>query len=662
MSENEELHEGTEEQPDPDIESIRNFIKRIARESLESEREISINNLSKLSGIKPASIRRDVEKLRKTNEKKAKEDDVSFCIENGQNMFVVRHVTPTGPIYVTYPVNFCILGRVISNNIFYLIRVDEGNLDLIDAKELARRISNAGDLRDIGTIRNYVATTIDIPDILKVPNRAGYGLDQKTLDKLYLPPEYFSEAAASAGQNFLRHFNQMVSEADCDEAIEAYKDILHAATTGIGETNAYTIAAHAFASLAYDAVKNVVDLFPPLWNKGKRTLGKTPATKYLDNIAHLPEEDIIFDAETASSAAVFAQIGSAGYIPLIIEEPRSQKGFTTFNNVAPSILVHATGRANRTRLTPDGTLREETPCFRAMVINSNEEIELFNNPEFSSRLIINDFETLGKNRDVWKAATRRFNTCWGSVLAWIGRHITDIPFEGMIDEGVFEADTIRDNIQAVLPYTSDPVKSHGRATVIIIGLNFMGCILNEEISEKLKETLYQHAYEKVSTRYAVDIILHALDGMVGRYNAWEAACNQVQEIDTKLVTLRDKLDEDEFDYKIQKIITQLEVARTSHLKTMEDENNKGMSCVITYQGKEYYLVTTGTIAALKTRMKDVPFTMQTMKQLREFLTENGLQAIAIRRRVPWLLGPDGYGKSQPVTLIPVIVNDGLLLR
>jgi hypothetical protein len=664
---NENKEEKEEDIEDQDIESpeepkltneeksmlIKEGIKQLMKMD-DVDRDLYITDISKRTKVRSSTIRKQLQKkIQRSEELKKKNDDqnngepepegpITIKEENGiwginysGFKIIQKEMVPDDTFY---PINSKIIGRSKGLGRFLYLGQTTSGFEILTSSAVNTRLSDAGVTgQHVTAIKNYLVTTQHI-NVLPVVK--GYGFDQFTLNKIYLPPKYIAIGALGFGTIMVEDFYVPKDAQEAEKAIFAYKSVLVAAQHGIGEANALLISALCIGSMWADYIILHVGVFPLLILLGKRDKGKSHATKYLGNIPHLPESSLVENPETLQSPAVFAQVSSAGYFPLIIEEARCDQ--RVFKEILSILLMRATGETTRKRLNQDGTKRDNVPFTRSSIVLANHQISELTDPETISRTIHLDIDIVKSNADEWAKATQEFRDTRASLLSWCIFNIDKIP--NLVQ--MFEtAKIITDKIARRIG-TDINDRNHRKTISIFMGLEFIKAIFNIPVSDQLNDEIYQLCIEgsKKTIQPNAALILSALHIMNERYESWEQCVNAIETIEAQPNTYKDE-NGDEVErgpsskdqMNIASLLRQKADLESKGICTI-DKNNLGVSC---------FVVPGDLIPKIRGEMHDTGFTFKDIRDLKAIFNELKVEIFTSNKRVP------GFDKTKYCAFVPI---------
>jgi hypothetical protein len=539
---------------------------------------------------------------------------------------------------ISYVLNYRVIGKAENNasRVVYLAEDNSGCFDVIDPEYITTQLTDMGtpDMT-IREIKRFLATT---PVIKNVP---AYGFDQQTFRQFYLPPQYYAKGMMGLGASFIRYFKACNDVAITDKAVAAYIDIIREVAKNVGEANTYALVGFTMASLGRDYVIEQINIMPIIHCKGTGGKGKTSAVKTIANVGNLPKEIQEENAETVDSPAVFSQTLSAGYYPLVVEEPQGDTA-DVFKKIMPILLQLATTPYSRRRLMPQGHIRDDITAYRSPIIISNFDVTSFNDPQASSRIIELLFDHIKKDHARWAKLTHAYNSSGGSILAWMALHVSDPTFPDL--KVLFTEAWQITNVIGKEHYKDVEDRSHLKVIPIIWGLYIFQTLFHYFDSDATFQEVVKNVYKICNAlspggRVAVNVLVGACSTLHERFLVWEADHKRIDsltaEIKKKQEDIKATTNTDDAD-KIDNIITGLNNLKRSLMREATDLQSKGLCRTISIRGTEWYVVCDDILPKLKKEMGEVNFSAQTKSQLRAFLLSLDIPVEGRPVHIPWL--------------------------
>jgi len=557
---------------------------------------------------------------------------------------------------MSHILNYHVIGRAENNagRIVYLAEDNVGCFDIIDPDFINTQLADVG-VTDpiIRDVKRFFAIS---PAIQNVP---AYGFNQHTFRQFYLPPNFYAKGMTGLGTSFIRYFRACLDPTKNDAAVNAYKNILHEIAKNIGDANTYTIVGFTFASLGRDYAIDQVNIMPLLHCKGAGGKGKTAAVKAITNVGNLPKDIQEENAETAESPAVFSQLLSSGYYPIIIEEPQGDSA-DVFKKILPILLQLATTPYSRRRLTASGHVRDDITAYRSPLIISNFDVTAFNDPQASSRIIELLFTHIKKDNAKWTQLIHAYTDCGGSILAWIAFHVIDLTFPDM-KQLFADAWTLTNKIGRE-QYKDIEDRSHLKVIPIIWGLFMLQTLFHYfEKNEQFIKTCYvvYRACNATSPggHVAVNILVSACRIFYERFIVWKQSYKQIRGIERDILKKREEMAHETDPGKVvicEEIITKMKTVLHLNQKEAADLQSKGLCKIVSIRGTDWYAITDDNLPRLRKEMGDVNFSCQTKTQLRDFLQSVNVSTEGQPIHIPWIpIDREDVTQTQYCVCFPV---------
>ncbi len=502
----------------------------------------------------------------------------------------------------------------------FLVQYNTGNYGIETPETIEILLKKPGTKRNIiDEIKYFFATDSAIATTPTVPV---YGIDQKNLKSVYLPPQYIMPQGSGWGGTFMNHYHNPTAER-VNDIITYYSNLVKAAISGIGPVNAFTIAGVAIAALARGYFILKFEFFPNIDCVGENEVGKTPANKHLSNVCGLPEEDVVESLQSCKSEATFNQISSAGMFPLTIDEcGRSPE---VLKEIIPEIIQSCTtNNVVRKRSKQDGNKRDAPPYLRSTNLISNHPIVEIADPETGSRFIhLHKWPSgLPNNVDEWHAAKDAFENCESNILGWIAYHITELDLPGLFTQSVAKAKEY-----AIAHNINPHDRSNKKAVAVFFGMLLLRQYFKMEIPEETFVAIYENCIEgnSAALKNSTGNIFQALHTMNSRYQAWEECKNELEY----------PPDEDHppdpasLKERMARLISEGMVRTAADFKYTQDGVKKVYS-------EDCYVLLPSDVFNLRKESHVTTLIFSTSTELKHILNGAGIQTISASIHIPWL--------------------------